>query len=187
MISTKKIIGMILIMIFMLLYLTGSAQTYTAKNVKVGIFSTTPLEDIKAMSEKATAVLVATSKEIAVQVPMRSLEFERKLMQEHFNENYMKSDKYPFAKFKGKINESINFAKDGNQEVTVTGILSVHGVDQKRTIPGRVSVKNGIVRIDTEFKVPCASHNIKIPKLVFAKIAEVITVRVSGNLSPLNP
>ena len=187
MISTKKIISLVLIVLFVMLYLVGSAQTFAGKNISTSLYSSTPLEDIRAVSGKTTAVLIAGKGEIALQVPVRSLEFDRKLMQEHFNENYMESDKYPFAKFRGVIAEAIDYKRDGDYDVTVNGVLSVHGVDQKRAIKGRLSVKDGAVQISTEFKVACASHKIKIPTLVFTKIAEEITVKVSGKLSLIKP
>lgn len=106
-------------------------------------------------------------------------------MQEHFNENYIESDKYPYAKFKGLIDQPIDFTKNGDYAVTVTGVLSVHGVDKKRTIPGKVSINNGVIQISTVFKVACVDHDIKIPKLVFAKIAEFITIKAEGKFNSL--
>ena len=101
-------------------------------------------------------------------------------MQEHFNTDYMESDKYPKATFKGKIQEHIDLSKDGNYPVTVTGELEVHGVKQTRTIPGKITVSNGAVKMTSEFMVKCADHQIKIPQLVFHNIAESIRVQVSA-------
>lgn len=165
--------------------LQGSAQTLIGKSIKVNLFSSTPVEDIKASSTMGTAVLVTQTQELAVQVPMKSLVFDKKLMQEHFNENYMESDKYPLAKFKGTIEPKIDWTKDGDYTVTAKGILSVHGVDQPRSINGKISIKNGLVNLDSSFEVTCVAHQIKIPRLVFAKIAEVIQLKVSGTLTPL--
>jgi hypothetical protein len=187
MISTKKIISLVLIAVFVMMYLCGSAQTYAGKNIHVSLFSSTPLENIRAASENGTAVLIAATREIVVQVPVKSLEFDRKLMQEHFNENYMESDRFPYAKFKGIINEQVDFAKDGEYDVTVNGILSVHGVDQKRSIPGKINIRAGVVQIGTAFTVACASHKIKIPTLVFTKIAEQISIKATGKLSLIKP
>lgn len=169
----------------MLLQLNAVAQSYVGRNIKTAIFSSTPVEDIRAVSRSGTAAIVGRTKEIVVQVPIKSLEFDRKLMQEHFNENYMESDKYPQAKFKGKIDQNIDFSKDGHYNVSVTGVLSVHGVDKTRTIPGKLSIQDGIVQIFTEFKVACADHKIKIPTLIITKVAEVIDVKVDGKLNPV--
>lgn len=164
---------------------SAKAQNYVGKNLKITIFSSTPVEDIKAASTSASAVLLTAKQEIAVQIPIKSLEFDKKLMQEHFNENYMESDKYPMAKFKGTIEPKIDWAKDGEYPVTVKGILNVHGVDQARTITGKITIKGDVISISSSFEVACASHQIKIPRLVFAKIAEVIKVSIQGTLNPL--
>lgn len=185
MIWVKKIDRVLLGSMFMLFQLSAGAQNYMAKNVKVRLFSSTPVEDIRAVNVKGAAVLVGKTREIAVQVPIKDFEFDRKLMQEHFNENYMESDKYPLAKFKGTIEQPIDFSKDGVYEVKVTGILTVHGVDQPRSISGKVVVGGGMVQIFTDFKVACADHRIKIPTLIITKVAEIINIKLDGQLSPV--
>ena len=162
-----------------------NAQNYSTKTGKISFFSSTPIEDIKAASTKATAVFVSKSKDLAFQVPIKSFQFEKGLMQEHFNENYMESDKYPVAKFKGKINQDIDFSKNGEYSVTATGTLSVHGVDKPRTINGKIRVDDGKVQLLAGFNVACVDHNIKIPTLVVTKVAEVIAVKVDATLTPL--
>lgn len=180
---TKKITSLFLPAILLLLHFPIAAQTYTSKDIRVSIFSSTPLEDIRALTDKSSGVVVGKTKEIIIQVPIKTLVFDKKLMQEHFNENYMESDKYPYAKFKGIIMQPIDFSKDGDYPVVVNGILSVHGIHQKRSLPGKISIQNGIMQIITEFKVACTDHHIKIPKLVFTKIAEEISIKVDGKLS----
>lgn len=183
MIWAKKIGSIILGSLLLLFQLSAAAQNYMAKNVKVGLFSSTPVEDIRAVNVKAVAVLVGKTREIVVQVPIKDFEFDRKLMQEHFNENYMESDKYPLAKFKGIIDQQIDFSKDGVYDVKVAGTLTVHGVDQPRSISGKVIVSGGSVQILTDFKVACADHRIKIPTLIITKVAEVIYIKLDGQLS----
>ncbi|WP_316769309.1 YceI family protein [Pedobacter frigiditerrae] len=166
--------------------ISANAQTFVGKNIKVNIFSSTPVEDIKAASSSGAAVLIAQKQELAVQVNIKSLEFDKKLMQEHFNENYMESDKYPTAKFKGVISPKIDWTTDGEYNVNAKGTLSVHGVDQARNITGKLAIRNGVVSLYSNFDVVCAAHQIKIPSLVFTKIAEVIKVTIQGTLNPLN-
>jgi hypothetical protein len=184
--STKKSKLFLALIICFAFVMQANAQTYTGKNIKFNIFSSTPIEDIKAVSYTGVAVLTAQKQEITIQVAIKSLEFDKKLMQEHFNENYMESDKYPLAKFKGIIEPKIDWSKDGEYNVTAKGTLSVHGVDQARTINGKLTIKNKVASISTTFNVACAEHQIKIPSLMFTKIAEVIQVKVQGNLNPLN-
>lgn len=171
--------------LFFAIQLNAVAQTYVSKNIKLSLYSSTPLEDIRAATDKCTGLIIKESREIAFQVPVKSFEFDRKLMQEHFNENYMESDRYPYAKFKGVLDQQIDWTKDGVYNVTVTGMLTVHGVDKKRTVPGKISISNGQIEVSTEFKVACVDHGIKIPKLVFTKIAEQINIKVSGKFNQL--
>lgn len=185
MIWAKKIAKLLLAVAFMLLQLTANAQSYMGKSIRMAIFSSTPVEDIRALSVSGAGVLVTKTREIVVQVPIKTFEFDRKLMQEHFNENYMESDKYPLAKFKGVIDQPVDFTKEGEYLVNVKGTLSVHGVDRQRTIAGKLTIRNGEIGLFTEFKVACADHKIKIPTLIITKVAEVISVKVEGKLSPL--
>jgi hypothetical protein len=181
-----KINGLLLTsLLCCLTFASVNAQIYTGKNVKVSIFSSTPVEDIKATSHVGAAVLALSKQELAIQVSIKSLEFDKKLMQEHFNENYMESDKYPSARFKGTIEPKIDFTKDGEYPVVAKGTLNVHGVNQARTINGKVTVKNGVISLYSTFNVACAAHKIKIPSLIITKIAEVIQVTIQGSLNPL--
>ena len=105
-------------------------------------------------------------------------------MQEHFNENYMESERYPYATFKGTINENIDFNKPGIYEVSASGVLNVHGVNQKRTLKGKLQIADSGLTVNTQFDVLLADHKIKVPRLVFNKIAEKIAVTTSFTFSP---
>src|SRR5690606_29851446 len=103
---------------------------YLTRSGKVTFFSSTPLEAIEAFNNEAASVMDAKTGDIVFQVPIRSFKFENALMQEHFNENYLESSKYPKAEFKGKITDinKVNFSKDGTYNVTSKGNLTIHGV-----------------------------------------------------------
>ena len=113
---------------------------------------------------------------------MKGFEFEKALMQEHFNENYVESDKYPKAVFKGKINDisSIDFAKTGKYTATVTGKLSLHGQTKDVTAPITFNVNQGTVSATTEFMVAPLDFNIAIPSIVREKIAKEIKISVAA-------
>jgi hypothetical protein len=153
---------------------------YICKNAKINIYSSAPIEDIEANSSAVVSVYNATTGELEFSVLMRTFHFEKALMEEHFNSDYMESDKYPKATFKGKIEQLPDLTKDGDYPVKVTGELEVHGVKQTRTIDGDVKVSNGIVTMTSEFMVKCADHHIIIPKVVFHNIAESIRIRVAA-------
>jgi len=152
----------------------------TSKNFTISFYSKTPVEDINAESKTASSVIIKNTKTIVFQVMVKSFKFPLSLMEDHFNESYMESDKYPVAKFKGVLLDSVNFSKDGVYPVRANGVLSMHGVDKPREIKGIITVKNGLIKLNSEFNVPCADHKIEIPKIVFAKVSEVIKVTVEG-------
>lgn len=159
-------------------------EIYVCKNAVVSLYSKAPIEDIDARSDKGSSVFNATTGDIAFSVPVRSFQFDKSLMQEHFNENYMESDKYPLAAFKGKITDKPDLTRDGSYPVTATGTLDVHGVKQSKTIKGSIVVNNGAITISSEFMVACKDHQIDIPTLVFSNIAENIRVRVAATYTP---
>lgn len=160
-----------------------SAQVYFTNAGKVSFFSSTPVEDIKAENPKTLVALKANG-ELAVVIYNTGFEFENKLMQEHFNEKYMESEKYPQSTFQGKINEKIDFTKDGEYNVTATGKLRIHGVEQTRTITGKLIIKGSSIQLISSFKVKTADHKIEIPTLVVAKVAEEIDIKVDCILQP---
>ena len=156
----------------------------SSKTVNISFYSSAPLEDIEAKTSNGTSVITTTKNEFFFLVPIKSFTFKSSLMQEHFNENYMESDKYADARFSGKVNETIDWKKDGVYNVTVTGKLTVHGVDKDRTIPGTITVKNGTISILTKFDISCKEHGIKIPSMMSEKIAETVAVTVNGAYTP---
>lgn len=175
----------ICIFLLTLLNITKAGQDlYTCKNAHITLFSKALIEDIKAETSAGVSVYNATTGELNFSVPISTFQFEKAFMQQHFNSDYMESDKYPKAIFKGKIQEHIDVAKEGTYPVNVTGDLTVHGITQKRTIPGSVTIKNGIVSMASEFMVKCADHHIDIPQILFYHIAESIKITVSATYNP---
>ncbi|MCX2573305.1 YceI family protein [Pedobacter sandarakinus] len=181
----NKLHLIVFVALFLIIQMPGiKAQNYISNNVKISFYSSTPIEDIKAASNKTSAVLIAQNGAFAFQVAIKSFEFEKKLMQEHFNENYMESDKFPYATFKGSLSPNINWKEDGEYKSIAKGILTLHGVSKPRSIPTKVTVKNGVISVSADFEVACSDHDIDIPTLVFTKIAKVISVKVNGTLNP---
>jgi hypothetical protein len=153
---------------------------YVCKNARISIYSEAPIEDISAETSAGASVYNPATGDLAFSLAIRSLTFPKSLMQEHFNTDYMESDKFPKATFKGKIQQQVDITRDGTYPVTVAGILQVHGVDQARTIPGSITVANGVITMTAQFMVKCADHHIEIPRLVFHNIAESIQVKVAA-------
>ena len=170
-------------LLFLLIYIHPSfaQKTYKSNNAVVTFFSHTPVEDIEAKTDKASSVINSANNQIAFLIMNTSFKFSNSLMEEHFNEKYMESEKYPKSTFSGKINETIDWNKDGENKVTVTGKLTIHGVALDRTIPATITIKGGKVSAKSEFMVKTADHKIEIPKLVWEKIAEEIKINVQSD------
>ena len=184
-ISMKLIITIATIAIFSVA--NSSAQTlYKATNATVIFFSKTPIEDIDGKSETATTLINLEKKDIAFMIQNNSFQFPNKLMQEHFNEKYMESEKYPISSFRGNIQENIDLKVAGVYQVTVNGKLTIHGITLDRTIPGTLTVKEGSILLESNFIVKNSDHKIEIPSLVATKIADELNVKVKATLLPKN-
>lgn len=174
----------LLLGVFVVANLNSSAQIFLSKQCEISFFSATPMEDIEAVNANAVPVLNTATNEIAIKVPVTSFIFKSQLMQDHFNENYLESEKFPFAIFKGKINEKIDFTKKLCYPVTVTGNLTMHGVEKCIVIEGTVTPEDGKLVIAARFKVKLADYNIKIPKVVMQNIAEEVDIKINSSLEP---
>ncbi len=161
----------------------NTKSVFVTKNAELTLFSEAPMENIEAVSRSAYGVVNLNDGEIQFGVSIRSFQFRKSLMREHFNENYMESDKFPAAKFKGKLNTPVDISKDGEYPVTATGDLEVHGITKRRSVSGIIKVLNGKLELYSAFDVKCQDHNIKIPSLVFKNIAETIRITLKGTFS----
>jgi hypothetical protein len=169
------------------------AQIFKAKDggTEVTFFSSSPLEDITATNKGAIVVLNTTSGDIQVRISIANFKFKNAMMEEHFNENYMETEKkvgdaYPNrnAVFKGKINEKVDYTKEGETKVTVTGKMEMHGVTKDVTLEGTITKKGTEMIVFTKFKIKVADYNIKVPSLYVKNIAEVVDVTLSSTLEP---
>lgn len=154
------------------------SQIYMTRNGVIKFHSKTPLENIDATNNQVYAVIDAGKKNLAFTLLMKGFLFDRELMQEHFNENYVESDKYPKASFNGSYTGDVDAAKDGVYNVTVKGSLTLHNVTKEISIPATIEVKNKTLVGKTQFMVKPEDYNISIPSLVRGKIDKEITVMV---------
>lgn len=170
-------------LLLMFFYTVALAQNkYIPEKAIVHFFSETPLENIEAYNNDVRAVIDFDARTFQFKVRIKGFTFRKKLMQDHFNDNYMESAKYEFSTFKGNIEGNYDISKDGEYNVNAVGDLDMHGVVQKRTIPCKIIVKLGKISIESKFPVKLADHKITVPKLVTKNIAESIDVDIKSNL-----
>jgi polyisoprenoid-binding protein YceI len=159
----------------------GMAQSkYFTKAGKISFYSKSPMENIEAINNSVVSVWDVSSGQIEFAVLMKGFEFEKALMQEHFNENYVESDKYPKAVFKGIIENStaISFTTDNVVTVKVKGSLSLHGITNAVNTTAVITVKNGVVAATSNFSIALADYKISIPSVVANKINKTIAISV---------
>jgi hypothetical protein len=166
-----------------------NAQRYFTKNGKINFDATTKgsPESIAAVNRTVTCVLDTKTAALQFAVLIKGFTFERALMEEHFNENYLESSKFPKAEFRGTItnNSAVNYAKDGTYPVTVAGKLTIHGVTKDVESPGKLQIQGGKVLATASFTVPLADYGIAIPGVVADKVAKNAKIDIDCSLEPL--
>ena len=158
---------------------------YELTSAEVEFHSDAPQELIQAKSQLLKGIVDINSKTFAFKVGIASfVGFNSPLQREHFNENYMETNIFSEASFRGKIIEDINFSVDGVYTVRAKGKLKIHGIEQDRIIKSNVTVRNGKMSLQADFMVSLADHDIKIPHIVSEKLAPDINVSVKATLLP---
>jgi hypothetical protein len=163
-----------------------SQPIYMTRSGQVSFFSKTPMENIEAVNNEVTSMLNPISGEMVFAVLIKSFRFEKALMEEHFNENYMESDQIPKSTFQGKITNlnTIDFTKDGTYPATLEGDLTIHGVKQHIVTTGTVIISKDRISATSVFTVKPSDYKISIPSLVSEKIASTIEVKVNCQYTP---
>ncbi len=180
----KKII---LFTVILLASQVVSAQRYMTKTGRVSFYSDAPLEKIEAINHQVNCALDTQSGFFVVKILMRSFVFEKALMQEHFNEEYVESDKYPNAFFKGKVTnlKQIDFSKPGTYPAEIEGEMTIHGKTHKVKAKGTFTVSKQGIRVQGKFPLKIADYGISVPGAVTGKIAEVMEITTDLFLKPL--
>ncbi|BDD01510.1 hypothetical protein PEPS_37900 (plasmid) [Persicobacter psychrovividus] len=151
------------------------AQKIRATQMVISFYSKAPLEDIDATNNQGVSAIDMATSKIAFVVPIIGFEFKNGLMQEHFNENYLESDQYPKATYAGDL---IHFdpEKKGVQKVSTKGVLTIHGQSQSIEAKGTMERKGSEWHLICQFSVKLEDYDIEVPKLMFQKIAETISI-----------
>ena len=171
-----------LILICLLFSTQLIAQQYYSKKGQVSFFSEAPIENIEAVNKDVSAIIDSQSGGFAFRLKIQDFTFTNSLMQEHFNESYLESDKYPLSTFTGSIADISKLDLSSRQTLTVKGSLSIHGITQETEMVAYAQIINGELHISSIFDVVLEDYDIDIPKIMMYKIAEVIKVAVDIKL-----
>ncbi len=165
----------------------GFNQTFITREGMASFYSSAPLEDIEAVNHRVQVVLDGATGEINIRMRIEDFQFERALMQRHFNEKFMESHLYPEARFSGDIEDFDKFVNEGVYEgVTATGSLTIHGVTREVEITGTLERDGDGYKVNAFFPVSVADYDIRIPRIFIRNIAEVVEVTADFRLVPLN-
>jgi len=166
-------------------FLSNAQSIYIGKEKSTSIvfYSDAPLEKIEGKNTSATPVFNLSTGDFQIRVQMQAFQFKNDLMKEHFNENYVESDKYPYCTFKGKCNIT-NFEEGKEQDVIMTGTMDLHGVNKSISVKGKIKKQNNELILFSEFFIKPADYNIKIPTILTKKIAEEVKVTFNSILVP---
>lgn len=162
----------------------AAQQRYFAEKAAISFFSDGVVEDISARNEKVTSIFDVVNGEVAYLLSVKDFQFPNKLMQVHFNEKYLESEKYPKSSFQGKI-AGLNVSAGGKQNVKAVGKLTIHGVSKNVEVPGTIEVSGNRLVLVSKFMVKLLDYNIKVPQIVYQNIAQEIEVTVEFTYRPL--
>jgi len=164
------------------------AQKYFTRSGELTFHSRAVLEDIDAFNNQGPCVLDVGTGQIQMAVLIKGFQFEKALMQEHFNENYMESDRYPKAVFKGKIlnmgGQALKFGQE-MQEYPIEGEITIRDVTRPLSISAQLQISNGKIAGQSSFSLEVADFGIQIPAVVRDNIAKIVEVRVKLQMDPM--
>ncbi len=174
----------VLIFLFLLISNAKAQTVFLADSGDITFYSYALVEDIKATCNQVNSIYNTVTGEIAFMIPIRSFHFEKSLMQQHFNEKYMESDKYPHATFKGVVKDKIDITQPGKYSISAKGILTIHGKEKEVTETGELEVGKNTITIYSRFFAALEDYNIKKPQLLFNNIADTIEVKMKAYYKP---
>jgi len=176
----KTILSIVAVVAISLTSYTASAQKLVSSKTHFKFFSSTPAENIEANNYKTVGTIDTSTGDIVFSVPMQSFEFEKALMQEHFNSpKFLDTKTNPKAKLTGKITDlsKVNFGKDGSYIVDVSGDLTINGVTNAVKEKATITVTDGKVGLNSKLNVTLADYKIAFksgkPSTNIAKTVEV--------------
>jgi hypothetical protein len=173
-----------LLILFAFTLKTKAQDVFITANATVAFYSESTIENIDANAKNVAAAINIKNRKVYFKVKNTAFKFKSSLMEEHFNENYMESEKFPYSIFNGEIVEdkNIDLSKDGTYEVWVQGKLNIHGVEKEYKTKAIIVKQNDKIKATATFPVKIADHKIKVPSVVGANVAEEVNVKIEATL-----
>lgn len=176
----RSIFTFLLIFCFASIY----AQSYQSQQAAITFFSKAAIEDIAATNFNATSFFNTETGEIEFLVQMNGFQFERSLMQQHYNEKFMETAQYPIASFVGEV-MGFKSVMRGKPQVSAKGKLTIHGQTREVETKGSMTIVNEIITISSSFTIRLEDYKIKTPKLLWQSVTESVEVKIEFTYVPL--
>lgn len=174
--------------VFTLFAFNPPAGKLVSSKTHIKFYSHTSLEDIQANNYASVSTIDQATGDVVFSVPMQSFEFEKALMQKHFNSNkFLDTKQFPKAKLKGKITnlEDINFSKDGTYNAIVEGELTIKGKTNPVKEKGTITVKGNVISATSTFNITLADYGVAFEKgKPSTNIAKTVEVTVHAEYKP---
>ena len=176
------------VIVFLSVTIASAQDKFFTKNGRISFVSKGNIETIEANHKSVTCVLDSKAGNIQFSVLMRGFEFRKALMQEHFNENYVESDKFPRSEFRGQItnNGAIDYTRDGVYDAKVKGKLTIHGVTKDIENDGKITIRGGKPHANTVLVISLSDYKINIPGIHRDNINNTVTITIDCPMEPLN-
>ncbi len=169
--------------VVLLCTLTAHGQKFVVEKSSVSFFSKATIEDITAANQSAASIFIVETGEVAFSISVKDFKFVKSLMQEHFNEKYMETEKFPKATFQGKIS-GYDMTGSGPQVAKAAGKLTLHGVTKEIEAPGTIEISKNKIMMKSKFLVKLEDYSIALPRLMWQNIAEQVEVSIDFTFKP---
>jgi hypothetical protein len=181
---TKKLLIFLIVSVCLSFVPKGdqTAPEFIERQGKITFFSYTPVENIQATSNQALSIFNADSKQVVLEILMRTFTFKKSLMYEHFNESYIESDLYP----KALLNATVVDFDPGLESQTriIKGNFTLRDITKPIEFKTKITKANGGYQFEGELEVKIDDHEIKVPKVLSANIAKTIQVSFNFQFEP---
>jgi hypothetical protein len=179
-----KKVQFFVLMLFIMNTLFAQNNKYFTRNGSITFTSAAPMEKIISKNSQVNCILNTQTNDIAFKVVVKSFEFEKQAMADHFNNDYLQSDKFPNATFEGKITNTIDYTKNGKYDVTVDGKLTIHGVAKAMKQKGTIEIKDGKIVAKSKFTILLSDYGITVPNDYLKKISNTVELNIEAAMTP---
>jgi hypothetical protein len=179
-----KKIKLLLIVFFAINTLFAQNNKYFTRNASITFTSAAAMEKIVSKNSQVNCILNTQTNDLALKVVIKSFEFEKQAMADHFYNDYLQSDKFPNATFEGKITNTIDYAKNGKYDIMVDGKLTIHGVTKPTKQKAIIEIKDGKITTKSSFSIQLSDFGITVPNDYLKKISNTVELKIDAVMTP---